>query len=260
MNFFKLYIGDYQRDTAHLSLVEHGAYLLMLQHYYATERPLPKGTALFRMLRASNKDEKGAILSILRQFWEEKDDGFINARALDEIKHRQAVRVINQEVGKLGGRPTKTESVIERKPINNPSHSQIPDTREDQEHRPTVLSPADADDAPAGKPEPIPYQQVVNAYNAACGDLFPQASRLTDKRRKAIRARWQADTTNDDDRKRTNSLDYWQRYFTYCRSGITFFAKAAAGESRGDHAGWRPDFDFLMTERAWLGVREGKYQ
>lgn len=46
MNFFKLYIGDYQRDTAHLSVTEHGAYLLMLQHYYATEKPLPPGKAL----------------------------------------------------------------------------------------------------------------------------------------------------------------------------------------------------------------------
>lgn len=85
LNFYKLYIGDYQRDTAHLSLVEHGAYMLMLQHYYATEKPLPTGKALYRMLRAESKIERDAIDWIVAQFWTNTPDGLINGRALEEM-------------------------------------------------------------------------------------------------------------------------------------------------------------------------------
>lgn len=35
-----LYIGDYRRDTAHLSTLEHGAYMLLIMHYWETG-PLP---------------------------------------------------------------------------------------------------------------------------------------------------------------------------------------------------------------------------
>lgn len=134
---------------------------------------------------------------------------------------------------------------------------------EKDQERPTDLSPAGAGDehpANVSRLDSIPYQPLADLYNEICGDLFPQVSKLTDKRRKAIKSRWLADTTAADERKRTNSLDYWRRYFTFCRGGIEFFRKAASGEHTGSHGGWRPDFDFLMTERAWLGVREGKYQ
>jgi uncharacterized protein YdaU (DUF1376 family) len=85
VNFFKLYIGDYQRDTAHLSVTEHGAYMLMLQHYYATERPLPIGKALHRMLRAQDKPERDAIDAVASQFWTTTPDGLVNGRADAEI-------------------------------------------------------------------------------------------------------------------------------------------------------------------------------
>lgn len=139
LNFYKLYIGDYQRDTAHLSLVEHGAYMLMLQHYYATEKPLPTGKALYRMLRAESKIERDAIDWIVAQFWEVIDGGLMNKRAAIEIAKAARQRSINQELGKRGGRPKKTESVLEnetehetesvseREPIDNPNHSQTPE-------------------------------------------------------------------------------------------------------------------------------------
>lgn len=85
MNFFKLYIGDYQRDTAHLSVTEHGAYLLMLQHYYATEKPLPIGKALHRMLRAQDRAEREAIDAVAAAFWVATDGGLVNGRADEEI-------------------------------------------------------------------------------------------------------------------------------------------------------------------------------
>jgi uncharacterized protein YdaU (DUF1376 family) len=135
MNFVKLYIGDYQRDTGHLSIAEHGAYLLMLQHFYATERPLPVGKALHRLLRAESKADRDAIDAVVRQFWTEGDGGLVNERAQLEIQRADHQRTVNREVGKLGGRPRKSESVTESvsgsppeaEPTENPS--QTPDTR-----------------------------------------------------------------------------------------------------------------------------------
>ena len=129
LNFFKLYIGDYQRDTAHLSVTEHGAYLLMLQHYYATEKPLPTGKSLHRMLRAQDKSEREAIDMVTAQFWKLTPEGLVNVRGTNEIGKADHQREVNRSVGKLGGRPKRieTESVSESEPINNPP--QTPDTR-----------------------------------------------------------------------------------------------------------------------------------
>ena len=143
MNFFKLYIGDYQRDTADLSLMEHGAYLLMLQHYYATERPLPEGKALHRMLRATDKEERDAIDVVVQRFWQRTDAGITHGRADEEIRKAEHQRTVNREIGKRGGRPKQTQSLTEsvyfsetdsvsdshseQEPTDNPN--QTPDTR-----------------------------------------------------------------------------------------------------------------------------------
>jgi uncharacterized protein YdaU (DUF1376 family) len=39
--WFKRYVGDYLRDTSHLSLSEDGAYNRLLDRYYAASTPLP---------------------------------------------------------------------------------------------------------------------------------------------------------------------------------------------------------------------------
>jgi len=98
MNFFKLFIGDYQRDTAHLTLAENGAYFMMLQHYYATQKPLPTGKALHRMLRAQDKAEREAIDSIAAQFWREIENGLINERASKEIAKADVQAATNKRI------------------------------------------------------------------------------------------------------------------------------------------------------------------
>lgn len=86
MNYFDLHIGDYQRKTAHLSLAEHGAYSLMLQNFYATERPLPADRkVLYRLLRAESAAERKAIDSVATQFWREDTGGLINQRASETL-------------------------------------------------------------------------------------------------------------------------------------------------------------------------------
>lgn len=45
-----IYWGDYLKDTGHLSTIEHGAYLLLIGHYWSSGAPLPDDDAKLRRI------------------------------------------------------------------------------------------------------------------------------------------------------------------------------------------------------------------
>ena len=44
MNYYERHLGDYSKDTAHLTMLEDGAYLLLIMDYW-TNGPLPDDDA-----------------------------------------------------------------------------------------------------------------------------------------------------------------------------------------------------------------------
>jgi uncharacterized protein YdaU (DUF1376 family) len=113
MNFFKHHIGDYRRDTSHLTLIEHGAYRQLLDTYYLHEQPIPLETELvFRRLSARTDEEKQAIVTVLNEFFEQTETGWSHGRCDDEIAEYHSRADLARANGKRGGRPKKTESVI----------------------------------------------------------------------------------------------------------------------------------------------------
>ena len=89
MIWHKRYSGDYQRDTGHLSLCEHGAYAVLLDAFYSTEKPIPAAGA-HRVARAFEKHERAAVDAVLEQFWKLTPDGWVNRRAIAEIAKANA--------------------------------------------------------------------------------------------------------------------------------------------------------------------------
>lgn len=88
------YPGDYGRDTAHLSLAQHGAYRLLLDHYSSTAAPFSSDVmVLHRICRAFEQIEKDAVNSVLAEFFKLCADGYHNARA-DVDKRRPADLVV----------------------------------------------------------------------------------------------------------------------------------------------------------------------
>ena len=45
MNYYERHIGDYLKDTSHLSLLEHGVYTRLMDVYYTKETGIPKEDA-----------------------------------------------------------------------------------------------------------------------------------------------------------------------------------------------------------------------
>lgn len=86
MHKYLRHLGDYAKDTKHLSMLEHGAYNQMLDWCYAAEKPLPiDEKALFRLCSAFDKAEQQAVLSIRDEFFVLTEDGYTQKRVLEEM-------------------------------------------------------------------------------------------------------------------------------------------------------------------------------
>jgi uncharacterized protein YdaU (DUF1376 family) len=113
MNYYERYCGDYQRDTAHLSLAEHGAYTMLLDTYFSVEKPLPEDLAsLYRVCRAMTRLEQQAVKAVAGQFFPvSQDDGLRhNQRADREIARARPKIEAARINGRKGGRPPKSAS------------------------------------------------------------------------------------------------------------------------------------------------------
>lgn len=85
MHYFQFNIGDYARDTAHLTEMEDLAYRRMLDLYYRAEGPLPSSIdEIARLIRMRSHTESIAI--VLQDFFAECADGYRNQRADQELR------------------------------------------------------------------------------------------------------------------------------------------------------------------------------
>ena len=86
MNYYEHHLGDYMRDTAHLSMIEDGAYRRLLDAYYAREKPLPlDDRECCKLARAATKADRSAVKYVLQEFFDLREDGYHQKRVDVEI-------------------------------------------------------------------------------------------------------------------------------------------------------------------------------
>lgn len=105
MIYFRYYIEAYEGATRDITMLEDGAYVRLLRHYYSTERPLPRDLdRVMEIARAIKSDAQAAVRGVLDKYFELRKDGYHNARADAEIAASKSAR----ENGGKGGRPPKS--------------------------------------------------------------------------------------------------------------------------------------------------------
>lgn len=84
MHYYQFNIGDYRKDTGHLTLLEHGIYRNLLDSYYLNEGGLCADDAkLMRTHSIRNADEQEAYKSVIADFFNEQDGYYIHDKCED---------------------------------------------------------------------------------------------------------------------------------------------------------------------------------
>lgn len=179
MNYYSHHIGDYLSATAHLTLLEHGAYRRMIDVYYIHESALPLDRKqVYRLVGARTKDEREAVDSVLEEFFTESEDGWVQSRCDHEISLCNK----NRENGKKGGRPSgngnpkKTQTKPNQEPKLNPNETQ--DESPPSPHHPITPSPkVSISEQPASTASEGVAREAADARAASMPAMLTKAMR-----------------------------------------------------------------------------------
>lgn len=198
MNYYERHIGDYLKDTSHLSLLEHGVYSRLMDVYYTREGGLPQAEVA-RLIGARSKDERAALAAVLTEFFVLIDGVYQQDRCEREIarfrsKSEKAKASINKRWEKAravddslnerntnvspGGYERNTDD-IHRAPV--PSHQTPVTNKPPEAESEDKASPEDPE-----KPRTAALTGVVSSFQRPLPDGWqPSAETVA----KVIRAR-----------------------------------------------------------------------
>lgn len=144
MDWYKHYVGDFKRDTSHLSLTERGAYLALMHHYYATEEALPVDhVALCRIAGAMTKQERDAV-KVAATFFEKRGGKLWHKRIEAECAKAEGRADKNREIAvareakKREAKLAETDNRTEHEPSTNRAQV-VPYSCNEQQHENSTI-------------------------------------------------------------------------------------------------------------------------
>jgi uncharacterized protein YdaU (DUF1376 family) len=119
MHYYKRNLGDYAKKAGRLSMLQHGAYTLLIDSCYDREK-FPTKLEAIEWCWASTSEEKEAVNFVLNKFFVEINGLYIQNRIQDELDEYREFCANQTEKGRKGGRP----KLIKNNPTglkNNPT-------------------------------------------------------------------------------------------------------------------------------------------
>lgn len=122
MHYFKRNIGDYHKKAGRLTMLEHGAYTLLLDACYDRER-FPTMEEAIDWCWARNKEEIDAVELVLRKFFDLIDGRYVQLRIQDEIDAYHSMSLKNKEIAANREAAKRTKRAPD---VNEPAPNQEP--------------------------------------------------------------------------------------------------------------------------------------
>jgi uncharacterized protein YdaU (DUF1376 family) len=259
--YMPLYISDYLTDTIHLTTLEHGAYLLLIMHYWQTGKPLPADDAKLCRIANVSKQKWIKIKKTLTTLFSVCELEWRHGRVDHELEKMRAKSMKSRAAGIISAEKKKEKnSTSVEHPLNGRSTSvertfnQQNRSEQIKEKEPTVLvngkpsTPVDNFFLKKEKKDKIlpdcPYAQILSEFEKILPEL-PQPVTLSDGRKKHVLARW----------KENPEIGYFLQVFHGVQQSDFLMGRRLDKNQRS----WRASFDWIMTARNWEKIVDGNY-
>ena len=122
MHYYKKHIGDYNTKAGRLSMLQHGAYTLLIDSCYDREK-FPTLEEALDWTWASSKEEMEAVEFVLSKFFDLVDGVYVQKRIKEEVEkyHQNAEtnkRIAIEREAKRKGKSTNRERTVNEPPPN----------------------------------------------------------------------------------------------------------------------------------------------
>jgi len=137
MHYYKKNIGDYHKKAGRLTMLQHGAYTLLIDSCYDREQ-FPTMEEAIDWLWASSKEEIEAVEFVLSKFFTLNDGVFVQNHIEEDLDkyHKNAEtnkRIALEREAKRRDKRTKRAQTVNESPPN-----QEPLTKEPENHKPST--------------------------------------------------------------------------------------------------------------------------
>jgi uncharacterized protein YdaU (DUF1376 family) len=250
-----LYVADYLADTGHLSTVEHGAYMLLIMHYWQAGGLPAEDAKLARICRMSTK-EWAAVRDTLADFFSE---GWRHKRIDEEIAN--TAETIDKR--STAGRTAGLASAAARR-----RNAQLALNDRSNDDATIVERPS----TPPPTPTPTPEEKTPSLRSGAKarGNRLTEDWQLSAEDRKFARSQGLSDA--DTEREAAKFRDFWLgkpgkdgakldwsatwRNWVRRACEMRGISPAANGKDATDDD-WRKRLGFARKERKWAKSRWG---
>ena len=109
MHYYKRNIGDYAKKAGRLSMLEHGAYTLLIDACYDRER-FPTKEEAIEWTWARSQEEIAAVEFVLSRFFTLQDGRYVQDRIAEEVEKYQGNSAKNAEIAREREAKRKAEA------------------------------------------------------------------------------------------------------------------------------------------------------
>ena len=253
MHYYKRNLGDYAKKAGRLTMLQHGAYTLLIDSCYDRE-VFPTLEQALEWTWASTEAEVEAVKFVLSRFFVlDKDGCYVQDRILQELLHYHKNADTNKRIADEREAKRKENSTKRVQSVDEPPPNHKPLT--------TNHKPIDIDAYASLSAEALPtcpHQDILLLYKKHLPHLT-QPRVWEGNRQVVLKSRWiqaakPSNYSPEGYKTKEDGLKWWDSFFGY----IANDSSLANGFKTKDRT-WLPDLEWITNATNFAKIIDGKY-